>query len=214
MRVSQPWAGGSHGLICIPRIGNEVIVEFLDGDPDRPLVTGSVYNPAQMPPYVLPANSHTMGFKSNTTKGGGGYNEMAIVDGKAGELIRIHAQKDMDTTVLNDDRQLVVVNRRIEVHGKHDEIVVKDMSTTVTEGHQTNTVKAGNQTNTVETGSQKNKVSQQIEITSDCAYINVTAGTEINLKAGTKITLQVGASSVTMTPEEITIVSPLVNINP
>ena len=96
-----------------------------------------------MPLYPLPANSH------NTTKGGAGYNEMAIVDGKAGELIRIHAQKDMDTTVLNDDRQLAVVNRRIEVHGKHDEIVVKNMSTTLTEGHQSNTV---------ETGSQKNKL--------------------------------------------------------
>jgi hypothetical protein len=93
---------GTNGKrFCIPRIGQEVIVEFLEGDPDRPLVTGSVYNPAQMPPYTLPANANMMGMKSNTTKGGGGYNEIVIVDGKAGELIRIHAQKDMDTTVQN-----------------------------------------------------------------------------------------------------------------
>ncbi len=190
MRVSQPWAGGAHGTICIPRIGNEVIVDFIEGDPDRPIITGSVYNPAQMPPYILPANSHTMGFKSNTTKGGNGYNEMAIVDGKAGELIRIHAQKDMDTTVLNNDTQYVVVDRTIKIDGKRDQTVKGDMSTTVTEGNQSNTVTAGNQTNAVVAGSQTNTVSQQIEITSDCAYINVTAATQILLK--------VGASSIFM----------------
>ena len=119
MRVAQPWAGGNWGTVCIPRIGQEVVVEFLEGDPDRPLVVGALYNPAQMPPYTLPAGADTMGFKSNTTKGGSGYNEIVAIDGKAGELIRIHAQKDMDTTVLNDDRQYVVVNRDIQVDGKH-----------------------------------------------------------------------------------------------
>ena len=117
MRVIQPWAGGSHGVICIPRIGNEVIVEFMEGDPDQPIISGSVYNPLNMPPYTLPANAHTMGFKSNTTKGGSGYNEMAIVDDKSNELVRIHAQKDMDTTVLNNDTQYVKVDRKIAVDG-------------------------------------------------------------------------------------------------
>jgi len=179
MRVAQPWAGGNWGTICIPRIGQEVVVEFLEGDPDRPLVVGAVYNPAQMPPYELPANAHTMGFKSNTTKGGGGYNEMVAVDGKAGELIRIHAQKDMDTTVLNDDRQYVVNNRDIKVDGKHTETVKKDMSTTVTEG---------NQTNKVNTGFQKNIVKQKIDVES--------ISNEIVIKAKTKITLEVGANKI------------------
>lgn len=181
MRVAQTWAGHNWGSIAIPRIGQEVVVEFLEGDPDRPLVTGSVYNPGQMPPYDLPGNSHTMGFKSNTTKGGGGYNEIVIVDGKSGELIRIHAQKDMDTTVLNDDRQYVIVNRDIKVDGKHTETVKGDMSTTVTEGNQTNAVKIGSQTNIVK---------QSIGIQSESS--------EIVVEAETQITLKVGASSIFM----------------
>ena len=189
MRVSQPWAGGSHGLICIPRIGNEVIVEFLDGDPDRPLVTGSVYNPAQMPPYTLPANSHTMGFKSNTTKGGSGYNEMAIVDGKAGELIRIHAQKDMDTTVLNNDTQYVVVDRTNKVDGKQLETV---------KGDKTTIVSVGNRVTNVETGFQHNVVKEEVLIKSTASKIDIKAATEINITAVTKITIKVGASSLTM----------------
>jgi type VI secretion system secreted protein VgrG len=190
IRVSQPWAGANWGTICIPRIGQEVVIEFLEGDPDRPIITGAVYNPAQMPPYELPSGAHTMGFKSNTTKGGGGYNEMVIIDGKDGELIRIHAQKDMDTTVLNNDTQYVVVDRTITVDGKHTETVKKDMSTTVTEGHQTNTVNLGDQTNTVETGKQDNTVKQSISIESTAS--------EIKLTAATKITLQVGSSLLTM----------------
>jgi type VI secretion system secreted protein VgrG len=175
MRVSQPWAGGNWGTICIPRIGQEVIVEFLDGDPDRPLVTGSVYNPAQMPPYTLPANANMMGMKSNTTKGGNGYNEIVIVDGKSGELIRVHAQKDMDTTVLNNDTQYVVVDRTIRIDGKRDQTVKKDMSTTVSEG---------NQSNVVSTGWQSNTVKEAISITSESSSIAITAATEILLKVG------------------------------
>jgi len=192
MRVAQPWAGGNWGTVCIPRIGQEVVVEFLEGDPDRPLVVGSVYNPAQMPPYVLPAGADTMGFKSNTTKGGSGYNEMVAIDGKDGELIRIHAQKDMDTTVLNDDRQTVFVNRDIIVDGKHTETIKKDMSTTVTEGNQTNTVNAGSQMNLVH------------------LTIDVQSETEaITIKSPTKITLQVGESSwIEITPGKITLNAP------
>ena len=143
-----------------------------------------------MPPYTLPANANMMGLKSNTTKGGGGYNEIVLVDGKAGELIRIHAQKDMDTTVLNNDTQYIVVDRKVTVDGKHDETIKKDMSTTVTEGHQTNTVNLGNQTNTVETGKQDNTVKQSINIESTASEIKITAAT--------KITLQVGSSLLTM----------------
>ena len=100
-----------------------------------------------MPPYELPNNAHTMGFKSNSTKGGGGYNEIVIVDDKTNEMVRIHAQKDMSTTVRHNDQQYVVVDRAIKVDGKHDETIKKNMTTTVTEGNQTNTVKAGSHTN-------------------------------------------------------------------
>ena len=199
MRVSQPWAGRSWGTICIPRIGQEVIVTFIEGDPDRPIVSGSVYNPDQMPPYELPGNANMMGFKSNSTKGGGGYNEICIVDGKSGELIRVHAQKDMDTTVLNDDRQYVVANRTKKVDGWQQETVKGDKTTTITEGnktttvkqgHHSNTVQQGNQTNKVNTGWQKNIVKKNIKIES--------TDDEILIKAKTKITLQVGDNNITI----------------
>ncbi len=115
IRVSQPWAGKNWGTVSIPRIGQEVVVDFLEGDPDRPLITGRVYNAEQMPPYDLPAGAHMMGFKSRSTKGGGGYNEIVILDGKDGEMIRVYAQKDMQTTVLHDQKELVKNNKNIHV---------------------------------------------------------------------------------------------------
>ncbi len=215
IRVSQPWAGKNWGTICIPRIGQEVIVDFIGGDPDQPIVTGSVYNPAQMPPYELPGNANTMGFKSDTTKGGNGYNEIAIVDGKAGELIRIHAQKDMDTTVLNNDKQLVVADRTIEVFGKHNETVKEDMETTVTDGNQintvktgdqTNTVETGNQTNTVKTGDQENKVSAGSQTNTVKNDIKITSESgAVRIEAATEIVLQVGDTIVKLTPDGIAV---------
>lgn len=129
----------------------------------------------------------------------------------------------MDTTVLNDDRQFVVVNRRIEVHGKHDETIVKDMSTTVAEGHQTNTVAAGNQTNTTAAGSHSNTAAVQnvMAVGSDGAggcsvsgSVTIKNDGTIDINAVTKITLQVGGSSITIESGHIVINSPMVDINP
>ncbi|MBC7796093.1 MAG: type VI secretion system tip protein VgrG [Pyrinomonadaceae bacterium] len=175
IRVAQSWAGKNWGSVAIPRIGQEVVVEFLEGDPDRPIIVGNVYNPDQMPPYELPSNSHTMGFKSNSTKGGGGHNEIVIIDGKAGEMVRIHAQKDMRTKVLNNDRQHVVVDRRVRVDGKHDETIKGNMSTTVTEGSQTNAVVAGTQANVV---------NKDVLFKSESGQILIEASTQITLKVG------------------------------
>src|SRR5271165_1227723 len=105
MRVSYPWAGKSWGGIHIPRIGQEVIVDFLEGDPDRPIITGRVYHAENMPPWGLPDKKVISGIKSDSTKGGGGYNEYSMDDTKGNELITIHAQYDMGTTVEHDDTQ-------------------------------------------------------------------------------------------------------------
>ncbi|MEC4723839.1 type VI secretion system tip protein TssI/VgrG, partial [Noviherbaspirillum sp. CPCC 100848] len=99
IRVSQPWAGAGWGTVAIPRIGQEVIIDYLEGDPDRPICTGRLYNSAQPLPYSMPGAAHVMGFKSRSTPGGGGYCEMVIHDKKGQELINIHSQKDMVTTV-------------------------------------------------------------------------------------------------------------------
>jgi type VI secretion system secreted protein VgrG len=126
IRVAQTWAANGWGAISIPRVGQEVVVTFLEGDPDQPLITGSVYNGQQVPPYLpyspdvkappfCPDSAEIMGFRSNTTKGGGGYNEIIIKDTKDKELVRIHGQKDMHTTVLNDQKEIVKNNKNLHV---------------------------------------------------------------------------------------------------
>jgi type VI secretion system secreted protein VgrG len=99
IRVAQAWSGKKWGGQFIPRIGQEVVVEFLEGDPDRPLVVGTVYNDKYKHPYELPAKKTTSGIKSNSTKGGGGYNEWSFDDNKGFEKITVHAEKDHDVTV-------------------------------------------------------------------------------------------------------------------
>ena len=139
IRVSHPWAGKGWGAVCIPRIGQEVIVDFLEGDPDQPIITGRVYNAEQMPPYGLPGSGMVSGIKSNSTKGGGGYNEMSMDDTKGKELITVHAQYDMATTVEHDQTDIVHNNRTTTID-------VNDAETV--SGNQTNHV-SGNRTETV-----------------------------------------------------------------
>lgn len=127
VRVSQLWAGAAWGGIHIPRIGHEVIVDFLEGDPDRPIITGRVYNALAMPPYGLPANATQSGIKSDSSKGGGGSNELRFEDKKGGEEVWLHAQKDENIVVENDktekvghDETISIGNDRTETVG-HDE---------------------------------------------------------------------------------------------
>ena len=96
VRVSSTWAGAGWGFIQIPRIGQEVIVDFVEGDPDRPIITGRVYNAAEMPPYGLPGNATQSGWKSNRSPGGGGWNELMFEDKAGSELVNFQAQKDHD----------------------------------------------------------------------------------------------------------------------
>ena len=102
IRVAQTWAGPGWGGQFLPRIGMEVLVEFLDGDPDRPLVVGCVYNAVFRPPYALPDSKTRSGIKSESSPGGGGYNEISFEDAKGSEELTIHAQRDMNTRVLRD----------------------------------------------------------------------------------------------------------------
>lgn len=104
VRTMMPWTGKSWGMIHIPRIGQEVVVQFEEGDPDRPIVVGMLYNGANMPPYPLPANKTVSGVKTNSSKGGGGYNELVFEDKKGDELVRFHAEKDYLQVVENNAR--------------------------------------------------------------------------------------------------------------
>ena len=121
-RVSQNWAGNGWGGMVIPRIGMEVVVEFLDGDPDQPLVTGCVYNAANMPPYELPANKTRSTFKTRTHQGRG-FNELRFEDEKGKEEIFVHGQKDRNTKIENNQSERVNVNKVESVgHNKASEI--------------------------------------------------------------------------------------------
>jgi type VI secretion system secreted protein VgrG len=128
VRIGQVWSGKNWGGIFIPRVGMEVIVEFLEGDPDQPLVVGTVYNKDYQPPYDLPGEKNLAGWKSDSTEGGGGYNEFVFDDTKGSEKIRVHAEKDMEALIENDDDQTVKNDRTITVEGKHDETVFRSMT--------------------------------------------------------------------------------------
>jgi type VI secretion system secreted protein VgrG len=117
VRVSSSWAGKSWGWIQIPRIGQEVIVDFLEGDADRPIITGRVYNAEQVPPYGLPANQTQSGVKSRSSKGGGteNFNEIRLEDLKGSEQIYIHAEKDKLEVVENDNTENIAHDETISV---------------------------------------------------------------------------------------------------
>lgn len=107
IRVSSTWAGKGWGQISLPRIGQEVVVDFMEGNPDDPIIVGRVYNAESMPPYKLPDEQTKSTIKTNSSKGGGGFNELRFEDKKGGEQIFIHAEKDTDFRVKNDQREWI-----------------------------------------------------------------------------------------------------------
>ena len=128
LRVSQVWAGPAWGAIVLPRVGHEVVVDFLEGDPDRPLVVGSVYHAANVPPNSLPAQKTKTTLKSNSTPGGGGSNELTFEDRKGEEQVYLHAQKDCDIAVENDKTQEVGHDESLHVGHDRDKVVENDQS--------------------------------------------------------------------------------------
>lgn len=126
MRVAQPSAGKGWGTMAIPRIGQEVVVSFLEGDPDRPLITGLVYNPDQMVAYDLPKEKNKTLIKTNSTPGGNGFNEIRLDDTAGKEQIFVHAQYDFDQRILHDKRELVKNDVHTTIEGNLYEEVGKD----------------------------------------------------------------------------------------
>lgn len=155
VRVSSVWAGSGWGFIQIPRIGQEVIVDFLEGNPDAPIITGRVYNAAQMPPYGLPANATQSGWKSNSSPGGGGWNEMRFEDKKGSEEVYFQAEKDHNElvknnetrTIGNDFAEDVGHDAKQDIGHDRTETVGNDKSVTV--GHDQTTSIGNNDTESV-----------------------------------------------------------------
>ncbi|MBD0371107.1 MAG: type VI secretion system tip protein VgrG [Pyrinomonadaceae bacterium] len=157
IRVDYGWAGKKWGGIYIPRIGQEVIVSYLEGDPDRPIITGAVYNAQQTVPYTLPDEQTKSTIKSNTSKGGEGFNEIRFEDKKDSEEIYVHAQKD-NNIVIEHDRTKKVLNDETNT-------IKNNRSTTIQEGNDTYVVDKGNRTFQVNTGNETYEVKGTRDVT-------------------------------------------------
>jgi type VI secretion system secreted protein VgrG len=158
IRVAQWLAGPQWGAIFTPRIGMEVIVEFLEGDPDRPIIVGTVYNGDNMPPYTLPGNKTQSGFKSRSSLGGGSsnFNELRFEDKKGDEDIVVHAEKDYHRSVEHDDDLQVGNNQTITIQN--------DRTETVQQGNDSVTIKTGNRSIEVSLGSSTLEAMQTITL--------------------------------------------------
>ena len=209
VRVAQPWAGKNWGMISLPRIGQEVVVDFLEGDPDQPLITGSVYNNSQMPPYKLPDKMTMSTWKSYSTKGGGGFNEIRFDDKKGSEQVFIHAEKNQDTRVKNDAYEWIGNERHL--------MVVKDLLEEV-DGDRHSTVKGDHNEEVKGTVSLKAGMDLQQKVGMKHAVdagqeIHLKAGMNIVIEAGMSITLKAGGGFIVVGPAGVTISGTPVLIN-
>lgn len=190
VRVSTALAGQNWGFVAIPRIGQEVIVDFLEGDPDQPIITGSVYNEANKPPYDLPGNQTQSGLKTRSSKDGTAknFNELRFEDKKGEEEVFFHAEKNFNRVVKNNDTLKV----GLETKDKGDQTIEihNDRTATLNEGTDKLTVKKGN---------------QNIEITKGDQTLDVKAGNQkidvkkkIEIIAGDELSIKVGQASLVM----------------
>jgi type VI secretion system secreted protein VgrG len=225
IRVAHVWAGKQWGAVYTPRVGQEVIVEFLEGDPDRPIITGQVYNGQAMPPYGLPANKTISTLKSNSSQGGAGFNEIRFEDKKGEEQIFLHGEKNLDLRIKNDafewignDRHLVVKkdqfehvenNRHETVDMDHVEKIGKDRHLDV-KGKEA--VKIGQSLSLTVTGDVVDTFkANHVENVTQNRYIKAMG---IKLEGATGIELKCGGSSIVLTPAAIFITGgPLVSVN-
>ena len=190
VRVSTAMAGKKWGFVAIPRIGQEVIVDFLEGDPDQPIITGSVYNDDHMVPYELPANQTQSGLKSRSTKDGAAdnFNELRFEDKKDAEEVFFHAEKDFKRVVKNNDTLEV----GLETKDKGDQKITihNDRTTTLNEGSDSLIVERKDHIIKVNEGNQNIKVKKKITI---------EAGDELTIKVGQSKLVMTKMGNITMT---------------
>ncbi len=211
IRVAHPWAGQNWGLVAIPRVGQEVVVEFLEGDPDRPLITGSVYNADQMPPYELPQYMTQSGIRSRSSPGGNGsnYNEIRFEDRRGAEELRLHAERD----------QLLQTRRdRVESVGNESHLTVgQDLREQLGGDHH---LRIGGDQRVELGGSHSLRVGQDwlgqvgLRLALEAGQeIHLKAGSKLVLEAGAQLTLKVGGSFIEIGPGGVTLAGPSVNLH-
>ncbi|MCW8155847.1 type VI secretion system tip protein VgrG [Stutzerimonas stutzeri] len=209
LRVSSSWAGDRYGGIAIPRVGMEVLVTFLEGDPDQPLVTGCLYHKEHQVPYDLPANKTRTVFKTLSSPGGGGYNELRIEDRKGAEQIYLHAQRDWDENI-EHDQKIRVGNER------HDTVEANSYSEFKAEEHL---IVAGDRKVEVKpddhltVGQTQHIKLGTAQLTKAGREIHLKAGQKMVIEAGIELTLKAGGSFIKLDPGGITVSGPLARIN-
>jgi len=189
LRVSQSWAGPGWGFQFIPRIGMEVVVTFLGGDPDRPLVTGCVYNALNPPSNILPLDVARSGIRTRTLPGGGGFNELTFDDSAGAEQVYLRAQRNLDEVVLVDHSTTVGKNQTLLVQGDHTTVVSATRSITV-DGTQTVTI-GGNAALSVGVDQETTTGGNQ-RTTVDGNSITAVTGVSVSQHASDALTLIVG----------------------
>jgi len=209
MRVSSGWAGDRYGGIAIPRIGMEVLITFLEGDPDQPVISGCLYHKENQVPYPLPANKTRTVFKTLSSPGGGGFNELRIEDKKGAEQIFIHAQKDWDENI-EHDQKIRVGNER------HDTVEKNTYTELKAEEHRTTHAdrKVEVRTDDHLTVAQNQHVKLgTAQLTNAGREIHLKAGEKIVIEAGMELTVKAGGSFIKLDPSGITMVGPTVKVN-
>jgi type VI secretion system secreted protein VgrG len=217
VRVAQMWAANKWGTQFIPRIGMEVVVEFLEGDPDRPLVVGTVYNGDNKHPYSVPDNKTQSGFRSDSSKNHNGYNELMFEDAKDSEKIRVHAQKDLDTEIVHAETRKIGEHFETPMGAPSREttLVMGDDKLTIQSGQRDTTVAMNdkltvgiNQDHTIGV-SQSTTVG--VEQSCTVGVIQSTeAGTIVTVNAGMSIMLQSGSNAVMIGPAGVIVLGPLI----
>jgi type VI secretion system secreted protein VgrG len=225
IRVAQNLAGKRWGMVFIPRIGQEVIVDFLEGDPDQPIIVGALYNDMAMPPYPLAEHkTKTVLFKSNSTLGGNGFNEIRIEDKKGEEQVFIHGEKDLDVRIKNDrrewvgrDRHLIVKRDKVEEVDRDEHIIVqrdlveeirRDRHLTVS-GKQAISVTGSHSLHVTGDVAEQFKMSHSEQVAMNYSL----KGMQVVLEGLTGLTIKVGPSFITLSPAGVQIVGPMVLIN-
>ena len=209
LRVASSWAGDRYGGVAIPRIGMEVLITFLEGDPDQPLVTGCLYHKEHEVPYELPAHKTRSVFKTLSSPGGGGYNELRIEDKKGEEQIYLHAQKDWDENI-EHDQTVRVGNER------HDAVEANSYSEFKAEEHVT--VQGERKVEVKPNDHLTIGQSQHIQLgdkllTKAAREIHLKAGQKMVIEAGSEITLTAGGSFIKIDAGGVTLVGPAVRLN-
>ncbi|ELM8940371.1 type VI secretion system tip protein TssI/VgrG, partial [Escherichia coli] len=199
IRVAQAWAGTGFGHLAIPRVGQEVIVDFLNGDPDQPIIMGRTYHQENRTPGSLPGTKTQMTIRSKTYMGSG-FNELKFDDATGREQVYIHAQKNMDTEVLND--------RTTTVKHDHRETVKNDQTVTIQEGNRLLTVEKGHKITGVLKGSLSEDVFQDRGTIAGSVHVDAVnnGGEGDGIQAYTaikEILLAVEESKIALTPDGI-----------